>query len=313
MADSQKTFFLIVGIQRSGTSTVAQFLDNLGVNFGDPSHFLDPKQFTHNPIFYELKWVLDFNEQLLATWDIRQIDDVLPIESDYQTAAFAARRPVLKEKILQEFGDHKWAGAKDQRLCFTFPLWREVLTEMGYNLKIIVTLRSPSAVFKSNRAVIPGSLNRWLRFFARHQLAVRYFFRDFPVCYFDYDSLMRDPVNYGREKATELGIPILDPANATRHISPELYHHHPDNLGTGNPWVDKIDADLRAGRLDPNEYLNFRNICLLMTEELRALWQNSTQQWYRQYDQMMTFLSPGGHFIAERRPNGSLDLRRVTP
>jgi hypothetical protein len=184
---------------------------------------------------------------------------------------------------------------------------------MGYTLKIIVTLRSPSAIFKSNRAVIPGSLNRWLRFFARHQLAVRYFFREFPVCYFDYDQFMRDPINYGKQKAEELDLPISDPAAATHHISPQLYHHQPNNAGTGDAWVDKIDADLRAGRLDPNEYLKFRSICMMLTEELRALWQNSPQQWYRQYQQIMTMLSPGGHFLAQRGPDGRLDLKRISP
>jgi hypothetical protein len=307
-----KTFILIVGIQRSGTSTVAQFLDHLGVYFGDPSHFIDPTKHTHNPIFYELQWIIDFNERVLATWDLRHADYVLPIESEFQRPEVTALRDSLKQQILQEFGDRPLVGAKDPRLCFTFPLWREVLTEMGYAIKIIVTLRNPSAIMRSNRAMTPGRLSRWQRFFARHQLAARYFFRDVPVCYFDYDLLMQDPVTYAQKKAAELGLPIPDTAQATRHISRQQYHHQPDDTGTGDPWVDRIDVNLRAGNLDPNEYLTFRSISLLLTEELRALWQNSPQNWYRQYQQIMTLLNAGGHFVAERQPNGRLDIRQIS-
>jgi hypothetical protein len=312
MTAPTKTFILIVGIQRSGTSTVAQFLDHLGVYFGDPSHFIDPTKHTHNPIFYELQWIIDFNERVLATWDLRHADYVLPIESEFQRPEVTALRDSLKQQLLQEFGDRPLVGAKDPRLCFTFPLWREVLTEMGYAIKIIVTLRNPSAIMRSNRAMTPGRLSRWQRFFARHQLAARYFFRDFPVCYFDYDLLMQDPEAYAQKKAAELGLPIPDPALATRHISRQEYHHQPDDTGTGDPWVDRIDLNLRAGTLDPNEYLTFRSISLLLTEELRALWQNSPQNWYRQYQQIMTLLNAGGHFVAERQPNGRLDIRQIS-
>jgi hypothetical protein len=306
-----KTIFLIVGVQRSGTSTLAQFLDHLGVYFGDPSRFIDPAKYTHNPIFYELQWILDFNESILATWNLKHPDEVLPIESEFQRPEVLSLREKLKAQIVQEFGDRPLVGVKDPRLCFTFPLWREVLTEMGYALKIIVTLRNPAAIIKSNRALLPGRLSRWQRFFARHQLAVRYFFRDLPVCYFDYDLFMQDPIPYGQQKAAELGLPIPDPAAATSHVSPNQYHHQPDNTGTGDPWVDKIDADLRAGSLNPKEYLTFRSMCQLLTEELQALWQNSPDQWYRQYQQIMALLSPGGHFIAERQPNGRMDIRRI--
>jgi 3',5'-cyclic AMP phosphodiesterase CpdA len=124
---------------------------------------------------------------------------------------------------------------------------------------------------------------------------------------------MRDPETYGREKAAELGLAIPDPAHATRHLSRDQYHHQPDDAGTGDPWVDRIDADLRAGRLDPNDYLTFRSTYMLLIEEFQSLGQDSSQQWYRQYRQIMDLLSVGGHFFAERRPNGSLDIRRLLP
>ncbi len=264
---------MIVGLPRSGTSSIAQFLDHLGVYFGDPSHFLDPTKLTHNPLFYELLWANELNDLVIKTLSRpnAQIEDFLPIESDFQRPEVASLRQSLQKQLCQEFGDHPIVGIKDPRLCFTFPLWHSVLTEMGFTVKTILTFRSSSAILKSNLNLTPVKLSRWQRFHVRHLLAMRYFTRDLPVCHFDFDLLMRQPLDYGKQKAAELGLAIPDPAAATRHLSSKHYHHQPDDAGTGDPWVDKIDLDLRAGRLDPNEYLSFRGAALLFTDELREL------------------------------------------
>ncbi|MGD0541683.1 MAG: hypothetical protein ABSB33_09220, partial [Tepidisphaeraceae bacterium] len=268
MADTAKTCFLIVGLPRSGTSSIAQFLDHLGVYFGDPAHFLDATKLKYNPIFYELQWINDFNDRVIGAWDCTYDQDVMPADADFDRPEIESLKPQLRERFLQEFGDRPLAGVKDPRICFTFPLWRDVLSDLGYAIKTVLSLRAPSAIIKSNRALMPGRLSRWQRFYARHLLAVRYFTRDVPLCRFDFDQLMRDPLNYGKEKAAELGLAIPDPAQATRHLSREHYHHQPDDAGTGDPWVDRIDSELRSGRLDPNEYLEFRSVASLFIGDL---------------------------------------------
>jgi hypothetical protein len=269
MADTAKTCFLIVGLPRSGTSSIAQFLDHLGVYFGDPAHFLDTTKLKHNPIFYELQWINDFNDRVLGVWDYTYVQDVVPAEADFDRPEIKSLRQELREQFLLEFGDRAVVGVKDPRICFTFPLWRDVLTELGYTIKTVLALRDPSAIIKSNRALMLGRLHRWQRFYARHLLALRYFTRDITLFRFDYDLLMQDPLNYGPQRAAELGLAIPDPAQATRHLSRELYHHQPNDAGTGDSWVDRIDSEMRTGQLDPNEYLEFRSIASLFTGDLR--------------------------------------------
>jgi hypothetical protein len=176
-------------------------------------------------------------------------------------------------------------------------------------------------------------LSRWQRFHVRHLLAMRYFTRDVPVCHFDFDLLMQQPLDYGKQKAAELGLAIPDPAAATRHLSSKHYHHQPDDAGTGDPWVDKIDSDLRAGRLDPNEYLSFRGAALLFTNELRELEQKekllqernpaasgssqsgsqpSMQQWFQEHQQLRALLQKGGRFDVKPRPDGTIDIRKIS-
>jgi hypothetical protein len=49
-----KTAFIVLGAQRSGTSATSHLLSEFNINFG------------HNPIFFELKWVNDFNNRVVS-------------------------------------------------------------------------------------------------------------------------------------------------------------------------------------------------------------------------------------------------------
>jgi hypothetical protein len=335
-----KICFLIIGLPRSGTSTVSQFLDHLGVYFGDPSHFLDTKKFPHNPIFYELQWVNDFNYLVIKTLNRPDagVEEFLPVESDFQRPEMMALRQSLQKQFRQEFGDRPIVGVKDPRMCFTLPLWQSVLAEMGYTVKTVLTLRSSSAILKSNLNLTPVTLSRWQRCHARHLMAIRYFTRDVPLCHFDYDLLMRRPQEYGKEKAAELGLAIPDPAGATRHLSSKHYHHQADEAGSGDAWVDRIDADLRAGRLDPGEYLNYRSAALLFMDEMTDLQQRerlrqerdaagpqltavsddqglgepSREQWFQEHQQLRSLLQKGGRFDVKPKADGTIDIRRLS-
>ncbi len=273
MADEslKKVCFLITGVPRSGTSSVSQMLENLGVYFGDPAHFLDTSVHKHNPVFYELQWVNDFNDRVLGAIGATYFDDLFPIESDFESDAVRSLDPVLAGQFRGEFGDRPVVGVKDPRLCFTLPVWRRVLAAAGYDVKVVLAMRNAAAVIKSNSLLRDDPAHQWFRFYARHLLCINYFTRDMALCRFDYDLLMCKPTTYGPQKAEELGLEMPDAARATRHLSREHYHHQPDGSGTGHPWVDRIDSEFRAGRLDPEQYLECRRVASLFSSDARGL------------------------------------------
>jgi hypothetical protein len=262
---ARPTCFLITGLPRSGTSSVAQLLENLGVHFGDSSHFLDTQVHKHNPVFYELQWINDFNDRVIAAMGAGYFEDFFPVERDFDTDAVGSLEPELIEQFRGEFGERSLVGIKDPRLCFTLPLWRRVLVEhLGYDVKLLLTLRNPAAVIRSNSLLRDDSPCRWQRFYARHLLAINYFARDgTKMCRIDFDRLMADPQATATDAANCIGLPIPDAAAATRHLSAQHYHHRPDASGTGDAWVDQVDRDLRQGTLEPQRYLLFRDIALL--------------------------------------------------
>ncbi|MGD0541585.1 MAG: hypothetical protein ABSB33_08710, partial [Tepidisphaeraceae bacterium] len=135
-----------------------------------------------------------------------------------------------------------------------------------------------------------------------------------------------EPLSYGQAKAAELGLAIPDPAQATSHLSRAHYHQQPDDAGTGDPRLDRIDRDLRAGRLDPNEYLDFRWTAMLFVEEFETLVKSELQRrernvpgteptaerWFQEHQQLRALLQQGGRFDVKPRPDGTIDIRRVS-
>jgi hypothetical protein len=267
-----------------------------------------------------------------------RISDQLPIETDFQQPAVVPLRQLLQKKLIEEFGDHPMIAVKDPRISATFPLWHSVLTEMGYTIKTILAIRSASAILKSNLKLTPLPLYSWRRWYLRHILGIRYFTRDVFTCQFDYDHLMRQPVDYAKEKAVELGLPMPDPAAATHHLSSQLYHHQPDDTGTGDAWIDQVDSEFRAGRLDPEEYLRYRRTASLFMEELwefdtyiktrqaqeaaseraaaaspspRDPAQPTMQQWFQEHQRLRAVLQQGGRFDVEAKPDGSINIKRL--
>ncbi len=267
---AEKTCVLVTGLPRSGTSSVSQLLDHLGVDFGDSAHFLDTSIHKHNPVFYELRWINDLNDRVIAAMGSTYFGDFFPVESDFDSDAIRALETEAAGLFQSEFGDRPLVGVKDPRICFTLPFWRRLLDRLGCGAKLLLTLRSRSAVIKSNSLLRDDRHVQWRRFYARHLLAFNYFSRDLSPCRVDFDRLMADPQPVAASMAHCLGLPIPDPADATRHLTAAHYHHRPADDPDSIPWIETVDADLRAGRLEPERYLLFRQIAMLYAGDLPA-------------------------------------------
>ncbi|MEY2169638.1 MULTISPECIES: sulfotransferase [unclassified Rhodanobacter] len=153
-SDSDKTAVLILGAPRSGTSAVSQVLSEMGVHFGDPARFVDPAVQTHNPIFYELQSVNDFNARIMAHMGYEYGDfDCFPDAVEPGPALVEQFADEVRGLIEQELGGHALIGLKDPRFAFTLPVWETALQQSGYSIRYLVTERSIDAVVDSNAKV----------------------------------------------------------------------------------------------------------------------------------------------------------------
>ncbi|MCU0570935.1 MAG: hypothetical protein MUF49_30750 [Oculatellaceae cyanobacterium Prado106] len=261
-----KTAFLILGAQRSGTSVTSHLLSKLGVCFGNPEHFL---QDNHNPNFFELKWVNQYNDRILQTIGHRYTDAFFPLETDYEGDSLSETlheriltlEQTLGDRIQQEWPNEPIIGIKDPRFSLTFPVWQRVLSHLGYRFNIVLVFRHPSDFLRSNQKLFHNwegwTVERHLHFWLRLTLAGIYFTRDYPVCWVDYDQVMTHPLEVAQGLADRFNLDhqLADQAAA---VVDRTYQHHRQSSPTGYPLFDRAYQSLKSHHLSSADYLSYR-------------------------------------------------------
>lgn len=159
-----KTALVVLGMHRSGTSSVAGALALLGASA--PQTLMRPAE--DNPRgFWESEVLAALNDRLLAaggsTWhDWRSFDMAAVAE------ALPAFRTEAADKLASEFGEAELIVLKDPRICRLFGFWRGVLEDSGYRVVVVSPLRPPAEVAASLMARNAISRSHALRLWLRH-------------------------------------------------------------------------------------------------------------------------------------------------
>ena len=138
----------VLGMHRSGTSTITHALQILGADLGP--RLIAPA--TDNPDgFFENIDVVSINDALLDelghAWD-----DFRPLPEGWLDSDAAARaRALIVELYSSTFSQKPLWAIKDPRLCLTFPLWRQVFEGLGAAFGALLMVRDPIAIADSLR------------------------------------------------------------------------------------------------------------------------------------------------------------------
>jgi hypothetical protein len=165
---STRTAVLVLGMHRSGTSSVAGALIRLG---GAAPLTLMPPHETQNPRgFWESIVLVGLNDEVLAAggshWDDWREFDPKRIDAA-ATVAFRAR---AKLALSGEFGDASLAIVKDPRMCRLLPFWSSVFHEAEWSVRPVLVLRSPLEVALSLNRRDDVALTRGCLIWLRHIL-----------------------------------------------------------------------------------------------------------------------------------------------
>lgn len=137
---------LVVGMHRSGTSTIARALVALGVYLG--SDFLEAQP--ENPRgYWEDKGIVGLNEWVLhslrSNWD-----DVPPIDRHRIEAWKLWRQRLAAAKyVRQTFGRRPLWGFKDPRTIRVLPFWQQVMRKVEADDTYVLAVRNPRSVAAS--------------------------------------------------------------------------------------------------------------------------------------------------------------------
>jgi hypothetical protein len=150
---------IILGMHRSGTSSIAGFFQQSGMYFGPPDQAFDLHA-TNRKGFFERRDVVRINDRLLesagASWITpERFPRSTPLPYEGHVLATDAKA------IVADLNRHSHWFVKDPRMCVTLPFWSALITNPVY----LLVLRNPLNVAKSlaNRGdcSIPTGLALW--------------------------------------------------------------------------------------------------------------------------------------------------------
>ena len=225
---SGKTALVVLGMHRSGTSSVTGALALLGARA--PQTLMRPAE--DNPKgFWESEILAELNDRLLAaggsTWsdwrrfDLAAVADALP-----------AFRAEAADRLASEFGDAELIVLKDPRICRLFPFWRGVLEDSGYRVVVLSPVRPPAEVAASLMTRNAMSRSHALRLWLRHVSDAERASRNLPRRFLAWSDFIADWRGQVDRMGHDLGVALDRGAAAEARVddflSAELKHQNAD-------------------------------------------------------------------------------------
>ena len=231
---------VILGFHRSGTSMVTRIVNLLGVSLGAEDQLLPPEDRDNARGYWEPRWMIELNEELLATLGSGTFEPFAPEPGWERSPALEPLRERARSLLDRHFeGEARW-GWKDPRTSLTLPFWREVA---GRPLASVICVRSPADAVASalRRGVVDmhrwSYAERWLDYTARALIDTTPQER---LLVF-YEDVLRDPVQEARRLASFLGAGEPTQQQLTEvvaSVDPELRHH------MSSAWDVAVDPGL---------------------------------------------------------------------
>jgi len=227
MTKKSKAVF-IIGMHRSGTSAITRSINLLGAYIGGNTDFVKP--LIDNPTgYWERNDILDFNESVLyhlkRTWDT-----ALPLPVGWhRSKEIKPFQDKLVSIIKSQLLDNKLWAVKDPRLSILFPLWKDVLKELGVDFSIIIAIRNPIDVSKSLRERNGFSDSKTFGIWFNYTIHAIRMSKEIPNFIMHYDKLIDNWESVLQNCAKNIGLPWPDDTDKLRarmneFIRPELRH-----------------------------------------------------------------------------------------
>lgn len=251
---------LVVGMHRSGTSTIARGLCALSVDLGDNFFDLQPD----NPTgYWEDKTIVELSQRVLEELRLKW-DDTTPIEVE-RFRRYRIRLLGLKavHYLRGAFGSTPLWGFKDPRAIRLLPFWRAVMRDVPVDDSYVVAIRHPRSVAASLFSRQDIKEEKAQRLWLVHTVPFLHELRDKPFVVVDYDLLTTEPRAQLERIARKLGLPPVD-----ERISREID-------GFAN---DFLDSNLRHTVFSPEDFDTATDLGCLTQTAYQALYDLATDR-----------------------------------
>ena len=226
---NKTTAVCILGMHRSGTSSVTRAVSLLGFYLGSEAKLMGPG--VDNPEkFWEHTEICGLQERLLQQLN-RRWDTPLPLPEGWQqTEMVRPFREELKQLVASDFAEHPSWAWKDPRSCLLMPLWRDILAELQVDLRCVFVVRSPVEVTNSLAKRDPISVNHAMGVWFNYCITALKDTIDVPTAFLSYDRFIASSEAELRRCADILNLDWPDDEETLHEsmqafIRPELRHN----------------------------------------------------------------------------------------
>lgn len=203
--DIKSKAICILGMHRSGTSTVSRAINLLGAYLGEDEDLMPAT--TDNPEgYWERTDVFKLQDRLLSQLK-RSWDTSAPLPDQWHLAEEVRPfREELRGLIRNNLLGHALWAWKDPRTCILFPLWKSILDELGVELACVLTVRNPLDVANSLRKRDGIALDKSYGIWFNYTLAALQAIQGIPSALISYDRFLEDSETELRRCSQTLGI-----------------------------------------------------------------------------------------------------------
>jgi hypothetical protein len=252
----------VMGVGRSGTSTVSRGLAALGVDLGQRFKAASRK----NPTgFFEHAGLLALSKSVRRALHVRAESLRLITPDELQSPDLERLRRRAVAIIREDFGRSPVWGFKYGRTMRILPFWTPVLAELNTEPSFVIALRNPLSVARSRAQLDPRrgrqevsdlewlvGMVPFLRSTRPHRLVI-----------VDYDLLMERPVEQLQRIARVLDLPAREDAQRQMQTFAEEF----------------ISAGLRHTRFDETDLEQNPRLNSLVRDGYRLLRKLATDEW----------------------------------
>jgi len=195
----------VLGMHRSGTSTITRGLNLLGVYLGEEKDLMKP--LPENPEgFWERLDLYYLQNRMLAEMK-REWDATAPLPEQWHRADnIRLLKEELVELVKKEFSDRPLWLWKDPRTCLLLPLWKDVLSDLGIGLKVVFVVRNPLDVTRSLEKRNGFTTDKGLGIWFNYTLSALQEVKGLETVFLSYDRFLDDWETELKKCANSLGI-----------------------------------------------------------------------------------------------------------
>ena len=221
---------VVIGVHRSGTSTVARLLECLGAK---PSRNLMQGDRNNPKGYFEDVDVTMFNRHRLlqalgSTWNHTSPLDWTRLTDGLRSELMVEAASILKRNFKP---GNPISVLKDPQITDLLPFWLEVLEKSGYRFKIVCALRDPLSVARSLRVRDGFTIQFGSMIYAAYWMGALRAMQGLTPSFVSYERMLLDPRGTLLRLSSETGLPL--PEDAEQRLaafSKEFLNPNPGHL-----------------------------------------------------------------------------------